>query len=161
MNYSRYYPKRLMAEQLADAVDRVTGVPERYRGHLPGTHAMSLPVGAPTYFLATFGRMKAREVICERDGQPDMAQAMHLISGDTLHKKLTAKEGLLDQWLNDSTLSNEQIVRRLFLSALVRDPDPRELSVSLQPLNTAANRRQAFEDVLWALFNSKEFLHNH
>ena len=161
MNYSRYYPKRLMAEQLADAVGQVTGVPERYRGHLPGTRAMSLPEGAPSYFLATFGRMKAREVICERDGQPDMAQAMHLISGDTLHKKLTAKEGLLDQWLNDSTLSNEQIVRRLFLSALVRDPDPRELFVSLQPLNTAANRRQAFEDVLWALFNSKEFLHNH
>lgn len=161
INYSRCYPKRLMAEQLADAVGQVTGVPERYRGHLPGTRAMSLPEGAPSYFLSTFGRMKAREVICERDGQPDMAQAMHLISGDTLHKKLTAKDGLLDQWLNDSTLSNEQIVRRLFLSALVRDPDARELSISLQPLGAAANRRQAFEDVLWALFNAKEFLYNH
>ena len=83
LNYSRYYPKRLMAEQLIDAVSQVTGVPEKYRGQMLGTRAMSIPQGAPSYFLQTFGRVKAREVICERDSQPDMAQAMHLISGET------------------------------------------------------------------------------
>src|SRR5216683_3226775 len=84
INYSRYYVKRLMAEQLSDALSQVTGVPEKYRGYMLGTRAMSIPQGAPSYFLQTFGRMKAREVICERESSPDVAQAMHLISGQTI-----------------------------------------------------------------------------
>jgi hypothetical protein len=152
-----------MAEQLADALSQVTGVPEKYRGFMLGTRAMSIPQGAPSYFVQTFGRVKAREVICERDNQPDMAQAMHLISGDTLRKKTTAKGGLLDRWLADTSITDEEIVRRVFVSALARQPDERELSLSLAPIRSggAGVRRQAFEDTLWAVFNSKEFLYNH
>lgn len=163
INYSRYYLKRLMAEQLIDAVSQVTGVPEKYAGFPPGTRAMSIPQGAPSYFLQTFGRMKAREVICERDAQPAMNQAMHLIGGDTLHRQITAKESRLSAWLADASLSDEEILRRLFLAALVREPDAREISLALAPIRArgARARRQAFEDALWALFNSKEFLYNH
>ncbi len=163
LNYSHYYLRRLMAEQLADTLSQVSGVAEKYRGFLPGTHAMSIPQGAPSRFLLTFGRVKSREVICERDNQPDMAQAMHLISGDTLRKKTIAKDGLLSRWLADSSITDEDIVRRLFVSALVRPPDERELSLALAPIRAVgtSERRQAFEDTLWALFNSKEFLYNH
>jgi hypothetical protein len=163
INYSRYYPKRLMAEELIDAVSQVTGVPEKYRGQMLGTRAMSIPQGAPSYFLQTFGRAKAREVICERDNQPDMAQAMHLISGETLQRQITAKGGTLDRWLTDPALNDEEIVRRLFVSVLVRPPDSRELALALEPVRAKGTgaRRQALEDVLWALFNSKEFLYNH
>ena len=107
--------------------------------------------------------MKAREVICERDTQPDMVQAMHLISGETLQKKTAAKGGLLDRWMADSSMTDEAIVRRLFVSALARSPDERELSLALAPIRArgADARRQALEDTLWAIFNSKEFLYNH
>jgi hypothetical protein len=163
INYSHYYVKRLMAEQLADSVSEVTGISEKYPGHMLGTRAMQIPQGAPSYFLATFGRMKAREVICERDSQPDMVQAMHLISGETLQRQITAKNGNLDKWLADSSLNDEEIIRRLFLASLVREPDAHEMASALVPIKAAgpASRRQAFEDTLWALFNSKEFLFNH
>jgi hypothetical protein len=163
INYSRYYVKRLMAEQLADSITEVTGVPEKYPGYMLGTRAMAVPQGAPSYFLATFGRMKAREVICERDSQPDMAQAMHLISGETLVRQTTAKGGNLDAWLADASLSNEDVLRRIFLASQVREPDRREIEVALLPLKARgdAARREAFEDVLWTIFNSKEFLFNH
>ena len=163
INYSHYYVRRLMAEQLADSITQVTGVPEKYPGYMLGTRAMEIPQGAPSYFLATFGRMKAREVICDRDSQPDMAQAMHLISGETLLRQTTAKNGNLDRWLADASLSNEDVVRRMVLAALVREPNSREIAVALAPLadKGAESRRQAFEDVLWAIFNSKEFLFNH
>ncbi|HYM09200.1 MAG TPA: DUF1549 and DUF1553 domain-containing protein [Bryobacterales bacterium] len=163
VNYSRYYVKRLMAEELADALSQVTGVPEKYRGYMLGTRAMSIPQGAPSYFLQTFGRARAREVICERDSQPDMAQAMHLISGDTLQRKTTAHGGVLDRWMADASVSDEEVVRRLFVEALVREPDARETSIALAPIRTHGEqaRRQAFEDTLWAIFNSKEFLYNH
>jgi hypothetical protein len=163
INYSRYYVKRLMAEQLADSITGVTGVSEKYRGYMLGTHAMAIPQGAPSYFLATFGRMKAREVICERDTQPDMVQAMHLISGETLMRQTTAKGGNLDKWMADASLTDEDVVRKIFLAAVVREPDHREIETALLPLQTkgAESRRQAFEDVLWTVFNSKEFLFNH
>jgi hypothetical protein len=152
-----------MAEQLADSITQVTGVPEKYPGYMLGTRAMEIPQGAPSYFLATFGRMKAREVICDRDSQPDMAQAMHLISGETLLRQTTAKNGNLDRWLADGSLTDEDIVRRLFVAALVREPDRSEMASALAPLAAkgAESRRQAFEDVLWSIFNSKEFLFNH
>jgi hypothetical protein len=163
INYSRYYVKRLMAEQLADSITETTGVPEKYPGYMLGTHAMAIPQGAPSYFLATFGRMKAREVICERDTQPDMVQAMHLISGETLMKQTTAKGGNLDKWMADASLTDEDVVRKIFLAAVVREPDHREIETALLPLQVkgAESRRQAFEDVLWTIFNSKEFLFNH
>jgi hypothetical protein len=163
INYSHYYVRRLMAEQLADSITQVTGIPEKYPGHMLGTRAMEIPQGAPSYFLATFGRMKAREVICDRDSQPDMAQAMHLISGETLLRQTTAKNGNLDRWLADSSLSNEDVVRRMFLAALVREPNSREMATALVPLSAKGgeSRRQAFEDVLWSIFNAKEFLFNH
>src|SRR5258708_3809415 len=81
LNYSRYYYRRLLAEQLADALSQVTGVPEKYRGYFPGTRAISIPAGAPSRFLQTFGRMKAREATCDRANQPDMAHALSLITG--------------------------------------------------------------------------------
>jgi len=163
INYSRYPVKRLMAEQLIDAITQVTGVPEKYQGFPLGTRAMSIPRGAPSYFLQAFGRMKAREVICERDLQPAMNQAMHLISGDTLQRQITAKNNRLAQWLEDPSLSDEEILKRLFLAALVREPDSREISLALAPIRLRGPeaRRQAFEDALWALFNSKEFAYNH
>jgi hypothetical protein len=163
INYSRYSVKRLMAEQLIDAITQVTGVPEKYQGFPLGTRAMSIPRGAPSYFLKAFGRMVAREVICERDLQPAMNQAMHLISGDTLQRQITAKNSRLAQWLEDPLLPDEEVVKRLFLAALVREPDAREISLALAPirLRGPGARRQAFEDVLWALFNSKEFAYNH
>ena len=163
INYSRYYVRRLMAEQLADSITEVTGVPEKYPGYMLGTRAMEIPQGAPSYFLATFGRMKAREVICERDAQPDMAQAMHLISGETLLRQTTAKGGNLDKWLADAALSNEDILRRLFMASMVREPDRREIDLALAPVAAKglSARRAAYEDALWTIFNSKEFVFNH
>jgi hypothetical protein len=164
LNYSHYYPRRLLAEELIDSMSEVTGVQEEIPGYMPGTRAMTVPQGAPTYFLQTFGRLKAREVICERDNSPDVAQAMHLISGQTIQHQITAKDGTLSTWLADAALDDREITRRLFMATLVHPPDERELSqvrAAIQSGGTPEARRQAFEDVLWTVFNSKAFIFNH
>ncbi len=165
LNYSHYYVRRLLAEQLIDVMAQVTGIPEKFPGYMLGTRAMTIPQGAPSYFLQTFGRMKAREVICERDNAPDVAQAMHLISGDTIQHQLTGKGGTLDRLLADRSLSDAEIARRLFMATLVRPPSEREAAQILASIkagpNDAAARRRGFEDVLWSIFNSKAFLFNH
>jgi hypothetical protein len=161
-NYSTYIVRRLMAETLLDTISQVAGVPETYPGYQPGTRAMTVPSGTPNYFLATFGRLQ-RDTICERDDQPAMPQAMHLIAGDTLQKKITAKNGTLDRLLGDPYMTDEAIVRRLFMSALVRPPTEKEMALALDPIKGkgAEARRQGFEDVLWTLLNSKDFMFNH
>jgi Protein of unknown function (DUF1549)/Protein of unknown function (DUF1553) len=165
LNYSHYSVRRLLAEELIDVMAEVTGVPEKFPGYMLGTRAMTIPQGAPTYFLQTFGRLKQREVICERDNMPDVAQAMHLITGDTIQHQLAGKGGSLEAWLADAKLSNEEITRRIFMTSLVHPPSAAETAKVDSTLKTAgkgkAARRRAFEDVLWSIFNSKAFLFNH
>lgn len=165
LNYSRYYVRRLLAEELIDSMAEVTGVTENFPGYMPGTRAMTIPQGAPTYFLQTFGRLKAREVICERDNSSDVAQAMHLISGQTIQNQITGRDGTLDRWLADKSQTDEEITRRLFMATLVHPPTERETAhviAAIQSGGGSANaRRQAFEDVLWTIFNSKAFIFNH
>ena len=138
---------------------------ENFPGYMPGTRAMTIPQGAPTYFLQTFGRLKAREVICERDNSSDVAQAMHLISGQTIQNQITGKDGTLDHWLADKSLTDEEITRRLFMATQVHPPTDREVAQVTAAIQSgggnATARRQAFEDVLWTIFNSKAFIFNH
>lgn len=91
-------------------------------------------------------------VICERDPQPDIVQPLHLISGDTIQKKLA-------QWKPDPALTNEQTIDHIFLSPLTRLPSPEEKARALEAAKT--DRTAAFQDLLWAVLNSKEFLYNH
>ena len=88
---------------------------------------------------------------------------MHLINGDTLQRQITATDSKLSKWLEDPAISNEEIVKRLFLASLVRSPDDREISLVVKSIGDQGveARRKAFEDTLWALFNSKEFIYNH
>jgi hypothetical protein len=168
LNYSHYYVRRLSAEQMIDSIVDVTGVPEKFPGNPPEARAMTIPVRAPTYFLKTFGRIDDRMQICERNNQPDMAQAMHMISGDTIQSKIRSKRSDLAKWLADPALSDRQIVSRIFRRAFARDPEPGELSKPLEliasiagTVDSAVARREVFEDLMWAVLNSSEFVFNH
>jgi hypothetical protein len=54
-----------------------------------------------------------------------------------------------------------EIVDELFVRCLGRMPTDRERTETLDTVNAAAERRQALEDVFWALLNSPEFIFNH
>ena len=103
--YSRYYPKRLMAEVLHDAIVQVSQVPTKFdtiafpggdvqkTDFYPiGTRAVQLYDSAvENYFLQTFGRNPRRIVCeCERSDEPTMVQVLHLSNGITLNEKLKA-----------------------------------------------------------------------
>jgi hypothetical protein len=169
-NYSHFLVRRLMAEQIVDGMTDVTGVAEKFPSFPLGTRAMSIGVlsfAKPHYMMKVFGRNDLREVICERDTKPSIAQVMDLVSGDTIQHQVTATGGSLDRWLTDPVLSDRELVSRVYLSALQRPPAPEEVEAALAPLRSAsdsdraAQRRQAFQDLLWAVFNSKEFLFQH
>jgi len=162
--YSRYYPKRLMAEVLLDAFSQVTGAPTEFKGYPKGARALQLPDSkVDSYFLASFGRPEREKTCsCERTTEPSVTQVLHLFNGDTLNKKLTAKDNAINKLLH-SKAPPDRIVEEAYLSALSRHATADEKSKFVAALAQAPENesRAAVEDVFWALISSKEFLFNH
>ncbi len=180
--YCSHYPfKRLSAEQLLDAVTRATGVPEKFPGYPAGTRAAELQdATVPSYFLDLFGRpARTSPCECERTDDPNLGQVIHLMNSAGINGRLSDKNGRLAKLL-DAHTSDTRLVEELFLATVSRYPTPAEsrraiaalwgreratpgsgLTTHDLRLTTPDRQRQAAEDLLWALLNSKEFLFNH
>ena len=94
-----------------------------------GTRAVQLYDSAVvSRYLRTFGRnQRVITCQCERSNEPSLVQALHISNGDTILKKLEAKDGKIESLLT-SGLPNYRIIEELYLSALSRYPTDRELT---------------------------------
>jgi len=162
-SYSRFYPKRLQAEVLLDSIDRLTLSPTKFAGMPPGVRAVALPdTGFSSYFLTVFGRPESTTACeCERPQEANLSQSLHLLNSEEIQNKLAGEQGRAAQLAADEKSSDEEKIRELYSIAFSRDPDDRELKATLTYVAGKENRGEAFEDVLWSLINSKEFLFNH
>ncbi|RPI88920.1 MAG: DUF1553 domain-containing protein [Planctomycetaceae bacterium] len=171
--YSHFLVKRMSAEVLLDTLSQVTQSPTEFPDYPKGLRALQLPDNNVTsYFLSAFGR-PAREFSCEceRTSEPNITQTLHLANGKTLNDKLKSADNVLKRWL-DAGLPDAEIVDRIFLGSLTRLPTTDErgrltsalnevIAGTTDPAQQAAARREAIEDVLWAVLTSKEFLFVH
>ncbi len=163
--YARYYPRRLPAEVLLDAIDTVSGSHESFEG-LPATlKAIQVPDdGLASPFLDAFGRPKRESVCeCERTSEPDLTQGLLLLGSAGLQNKLADTQGRAARWANDPR-SDAEKVRELYQLAYSRLPDNAEAATCLAHLaRRRAERRlrEGYEDLLWTVMNTKEFLFNH
>ncbi|MDX1947489.1 MAG: DUF1549 domain-containing protein [Pirellulaceae bacterium] len=163
-NFSRYYPKRLNAEVLLDAIDQVTGTQTSFAGVPAGTHAVQLPDnGFQSYFLTVFGRPEASSACeCERSSEANLAQSLHLLNSGEIQGKLTSGSGKAGVLASDKARPHEAKVRELYLLAFSRVPNPEEMTIALAHINkNEMDPKRAYEDIVWALINTKEFLFNH
>ena len=159
MAYSRHYSRRLTAEQLLDSMAQATGVPEEFKSLYPGTKAAQLPEPEiESYFLEVFNR-PSRQLVCERKQPPTLNQALHLISGDAIQKKITNRRGVLAEMIAENR-PPEQIIEELYLRTLSRYPDAAERQTAQTAIAKSTDVQRGLEDVFWALLNSKEFLYN-
>jgi hypothetical protein len=166
-NFSRFYRRRLSAETMADAIAQVTGVNTAYTGLPAGSRAAQ----AWTYKIESrtmdaFGRPNSSsDCPCERDIKPAIAQSLHLMNSDDLQAKLALPDASATiERLFAAKLEPRQMVEELYLACYTRLPSEEELNIALSALAAAAEppkRRQALEDILWALINSAEFVFNH
>jgi hypothetical protein len=160
--HARYTVKRLTAEQLADALDFATGTREKYQGLPLGTRAIQLPdTRVRSFLLDTFGR-PPRQITCEceRTAQPNIAQALHLLNGDFLNKKIAAPTGRVEALLK-AKMALPDVVEELYLVTLSRPPRPGDLVKALEWIGKAPTEREGVQDLLWVLLNRSEFLFNH
>ncbi|HEX4143276.1 MAG TPA: DUF1549 and DUF1553 domain-containing protein [Pirellulales bacterium] len=165
-NFSRHYPKRLPAEVLYDALHQVTGTTTSFPNSPSGLHAVQLPDnGIESYFLAVFGKPQNQSACeCERSGEATLAQALHLLNSPEVQAKLSDPGGRPARFAAQESRSDADKIDELYWTALARAPsaEERQLGVAhLARFNTVADKQRGFEDVVWALLNTKEFLFNH
>ncbi|MCU0704521.1 MAG: DUF1553 domain-containing protein [Fimbriiglobus sp.] len=165
--YARYYPKRLQAEVLLDAVNQVTDSANSFGG-LPKDRngprrALQLPDESfSSYFLDVFGRpQRISACECERVSEANLAQALHLLNSDEVQGKVTNGGRVAALTKADDKRPDGEKLDELFLWAFGRKPTENDLKVALAHLaKHEKNKRTAYENILWALLNTKEFQFN-
>lgn len=125
-NFSRYYPKRLNAEVLLDAINQVTGTTTGFGGAPSGTRAVELPdSGFTSYFLTVFGRPEASSACeCERSSEANLAQSLHLLNSSEIQGKLTDGGGRAAKLAADKERDHQAKIRELYLLSFSREPLP-------------------------------------
>ena len=159
-NFARQSVRRMRAEVLLDSINRITEVEERYAGVPAGGRAIEIPDGVTrNYFLTTFGRASRRTACaCEVKTNPTLSQALHLLNGETTNAKIA--EGRVVEKLLSKGLAPLAVAEQLYVRTLGRVPTASEKAKIAARLEASTDKKEALEDLFWALLNTNEFLFN-
>ncbi len=165
-SFARFYPRRMQAEVLYDAVSQVTSTPAQFGGlptdkHSPNKAIMLPDEAFQSYFLDVFGRpQRISACECERVSEANLAQALHLLNSQEIQDKLSRANARADLLAKDPRPDADK-VDELFLWAFSRLPSAEHRQVALEHINRhSMNKKLAYENILWALLNTKEFVFN-
>ncbi len=158
-NFSSFQPRRLTAEVFFDAINSAIGSPTTFAGLPPGTRAVQLPDnGFDNYFLRVFGKPEASSACeCERNPEANLAQSLHLLNSQDVQGRLQGGSALPATYSKDAEAPLADLAADLYVRALGRYPTEAETVRICSHVQAASNRQQAWEDVLWAVLNAKEF----
>ncbi|NUQ64113.1 MAG: DUF1553 domain-containing protein [Pirellulales bacterium] len=168
-NFASYPPRRLDAEVLIDAINRITGTSDLYTSPIPepftyipqNLPAIAIADGSITSpFLTLFGRpARATGMQNERDNKPVPAQWLHMLNSSHIQRKL--EQGPKLKSIFDSGRKPDGIMEELYLTILSRRPTPEERKTAAEYIQSTRAKRDAAIDLTWALINSTEFLYRH
>ena len=161
-NFSHALPRRLNAEQLFDGISIATGTKPFFRDAPAGFTAEELPdpKTGKGGFLELFGQPdRQTSCECERRTDVSLVQALNLLNGATIADAISDEGGRVSKLILGGA-SDRRIVEQLYMAALDRAPEPKELDFAQTYLATGINRAERAQDLLWALLNSNGFLFN-
>ena len=172
--YARKFVRRLQAEEIHDAIVKITGIlpsyPLDYDGsveHLPPVSwAMEFPDtseprsnSAVAQFLNAFGR--GNRDLTPRNSSGSVLQALNMMNHSFVMSRIHANNnGSNVQWILRVTSNPKTIVDHLFVSTLSRPPTPEESATGADVMKWLGSQRGA-ETIQWALLNKLEFIFNY
>src|SRR5262245_3639183 len=160
-NFARQTVRRIRAETMLDVISQATETKNKFPGLPLGARAVQIADGnVSTYFLTTFGRA-SRETVCscEVKLEPTLSQSLHMLNGDATTNRI--RQGQLIQKRLAEKKSPDQIIEELYLRTLTRRPSPEEMGKLQAALKEEPDKAKGFEDVFWALMNTREFVFSH
>lgn len=151
---------RLRGDQLYSSIITVLGgenAPGRGRG-------MQMGAGGGMYRGARSPRDQFSQLFGfdpstpQADVTGNIPQALFMMNSPLLAGQINARgftrlSGLLRRFPDD-----EDAIHELYIMVLSREPSQRELRITTEYLAEVGNREEAFEDLMWSLLNSSEFL---
>ncbi len=164
-NFSKARIRRQRAEILLDTITQVTDTKNKFKGLPLGSRAVQIADGQTTdYFLTTFGRATRQTVCsCEVKMDPSLSQALHLMNGPTVSRKI--EEGGVVKAMLDAGRTPQEIIEEIYVRSLTRQPTAEEKKQLLAEVQSVGEDRKEKElvlnDIFWAVLNSKEFMFNH
>jgi hypothetical protein len=166
-------PSRLRADQIVDALEQALGMPLDNPGPPPGAAGKAaakkaqqaagagalirrLGLNTPRARLnALFGVDPSTP---NDDVLGTIPQALFMMNSPEVNRAIQADKGRVLGEILSSTPDNRMALEALYLKVLARRPTHKEVEVCGHYLMSAGNRREGFEDILWALINSTEFI---
>jgi hypothetical protein len=169
-NFASYPLRRLEAEVLIDAVNKITGTSDLYTSAIPEPFtyiprdqpAIALADGSITSpFLALFGRSaRATGMENERKNKLGSGQWLHMLNSSHIQSKLDQSPKFKAMFV--ATKKPEEILEELYLTILSRRPTAKEMEAAMAyGANPPRKSRTDAIDIAWALINSTEFLYRH
>ncbi len=169
-HFSHYPIHRLTAEQMLDAISLTTETYEKFWSIIPepfsnwpsGMRAEQISDGNTTCtFLDLFGRPgRDTPYESERSSEASLRQELYLLNSEQLAGKLASSPSL--KRMLAAKMKDPELVDEIYLMTLSRFPstDEKQKLVAYLTKNSTT-RPAAVQDVVWAVFNTKEFLFNH
>ncbi len=169
--FACYPVRRLDAEVLIDALDKIGGTGQNYSSNIPepytfipeGQRSIKLEDGSITsQFLEMFGR-PARDtgLESERSNKPTEFQSLYLLNSNDIKNKIE-RSSILRRQVEAAKGSRKELIKNIYLTILSRNPTEHEMELTEKYFqNEGMTRKAAIEDLSWALINSKEFLYRH
>jgi hypothetical protein len=168
--FAHYPLRRLEAEVLIDALDKLTGGTENYSSPIPepftyipeNKRSITLPDGSiSSPFLEMFGRSpRDTGLESERNNRPTADQRLHLLNSSQIQRKI--EQSPMIKNLTQAGNTPRAIASGMYLGILSRYPTEAELkTVEAYFQSGKTTRREAAVDLVWALINSAEFLYRH
>ncbi len=162
-SFARFYPRRMSAEVLLDAISQSLEVPTVFPGgpgaFPEGTRAIELPdENVDNAFLDVFGRparFKACE--CERIDSPTLAQGLELVNSQQIQDKLVSDKGFI-QRLATNEADHAKNVELVFLTLMGRPPIQAERQIAIDYLESEEDRTEAYRNFVWSLLATNEFM---
>lgn len=147
--------RRMSAEQINDSILAATG---RYWLREPAFQPSILVAypPPPRHVLTVFGASD-RDTVLPRDSSSSIQQSLTLLNGRFLNGAVRVHaDHPLQGWDRSLGLSTSALVDALFMQILTRLPTPDERRAALRYLGSYGGL-EAWEDLQWALFNTREF----
>jgi hypothetical protein len=174
-------PSRLRADQILDSLAQALNLPLDGRGPVAGkgpgqgqgaavkkaaltkdlkdavgkTKGMRPNAGPRPMFNLVFGVDPSTP---NDDVLGTIPQALFLMNSPMVNRAIEARPGTVLGEILTSTPDNRTALNLLYVRVLSREPTGKEVQTCGRYLEAVGNRREAFEDILWSLINSTEFI---